>query len=142
MSPATQGDGFAEVTRGRKKRKSSNLPTLLSQSKTGSSEPPLGTPVQPKPSLKNKTPVILIGVDGKFKNWRTLMGELRQFHPSLDVSQIKELPKGDFLVIGDRCKTLSYYKANLNLRQLKVKMLRLVFLKPSKPTKHKPKVLQ
>ena len=30
-----------------------------------------------------------------------IMGELRQYHPSLKVSQIKELPKGDFLVIGD-----------------------------------------
>ena len=29
------------------------------------------------------------------------MGELRQYHPSLKVSQIKELPKDDFLVIGD-----------------------------------------
>ena len=29
------------------------------------------------------------------------MGELRQYHPSLKVSQIEELPKGDFPVIGD-----------------------------------------
>ena len=29
------------------------------------------------------------------------MGELRQYHPTLKVSQIKELPKGDYLVIGD-----------------------------------------
>ena len=29
------------------------------------------------------------------------MGELRQYHPSLKVSRIKELPKGDFLIIGD-----------------------------------------
>ena len=29
------------------------------------------------------------------------MGEVRQYHPSLKVSSIKELPKGDFLVIGD-----------------------------------------
>ena len=29
------------------------------------------------------------------------MGELRQYHPSLKVSQVKELPKGDLLVIGD-----------------------------------------
>ena len=29
------------------------------------------------------------------------MGELRQFHPSLKKSQIKELPKGDFFIIGD-----------------------------------------
>ena len=29
------------------------------------------------------------------------MGELRQYHPSLKVSNIKELPKGDFIVIRD-----------------------------------------
>ena len=29
------------------------------------------------------------------------MGELRQYHPNVKVSQIKELPNGDFLVIGD-----------------------------------------
>ena len=29
------------------------------------------------------------------------MGELRQFHPCLKISQIKELSKGDFLIIGD-----------------------------------------
>ena len=29
------------------------------------------------------------------------MGELKQFHPSLKISQIKELSKGDFLIIGD-----------------------------------------
>ena len=69
--------------------------------KPGSSEPPQGTPVRPKPSIKNLIPVILIGVDEKFKNWRKLMGEFRQFHPSLKISQIKKLPKGDFLVIGD-----------------------------------------
>ena len=101
MSSATQGDGFTEVTRGRKKRKASNSPTLPSQPKPGSSEPPLGTPVRPKPSIKNSIPVILSGVDEKFKHWRTLMGELRQYHPSLKISKIKELPKGDFVAIGD-----------------------------------------
>ena len=29
------------------------------------------------------------------------MGELRQFHPSLKVSQVKKLPKGDLLIIGN-----------------------------------------
>ena len=29
------------------------------------------------------------------------MGELRQFHHGLKISQIKELSKGDFLIIGD-----------------------------------------
>ena len=62
--------------------------------KPGFSEPPLGIPVRPKPSIKNSIPVILSGVNEKFKNWRKLMGELRQFHSSLKISQIKELPKG------------------------------------------------
>ena len=42
------------------------------------------------------------------------MGELRQFHPSLKISQIKELPKGDFLVIGDSVQDVIILKANLN----------------------------
>ena len=29
------------------------------------------------------------------------MNELRQYHPSLKASSIKELPKEDFIVIGD-----------------------------------------
>ena len=45
MSSATQGDRFTEVTRRRKKRKAMNSPTLPSQPKPGSFEPPLGTPV-------------------------------------------------------------------------------------------------
>ena len=93
---STQGEGFTEVTRGCKKCKASNSPTLPSQPKPGSSEPPLGTSERPKPNLKNKIPVILSCVDGKFKNWRSIMGEMRQCHPSLKVSQTKELPKGDF----------------------------------------------
>ena len=94
-------DGFTEVTRGRKKRKASNSPTLPNQPKPGSSKPLLGTPVRPKPSIKNSIPVILRGVDEKFKNWRPLMVELRQFHLSLKISQLKEVPKGEFVVIGD-----------------------------------------
>ena len=34
------------------------------------------------------------------------MGELRQCHPSLKVSSIKELPKGDFIVIGDSVQNM------------------------------------
>ena len=64
MSSTTQGDGFIEVTRGQKKRNASNSSMLPSQLRPGSSEPPLGTPVHPKPSLKNTIPVILSGVDG------------------------------------------------------------------------------
>ena len=75
------------------------LPTLQ---KTSSSEPPPGIPTCPKPAgIKNKIPVILSGIKEEHKAWRKLLGELRQFHPSLKTSQIKELPKGDFLIIGD-----------------------------------------
>ena len=101
MWSITQEDGVTEVTRGRKKRKASGSPTLPSQPEPGSSQPPLGTPVRLKPNLKNKILVILSGVDGKFKNCRSIMGKLRQYHPSLKVSPIKELPESDFLVIGD-----------------------------------------
>ena len=78
MSSANQGDGFTEVTRGSKKRKACTSPTLPSQSKPGSPEPPLGTPVLPKPYKKDTIPVIISGVDDKFKTWKKLMGELRQ----------------------------------------------------------------
>ena len=95
MSAISQEDEFTEVTRPRTKRKANSSPTLPSQPKPGSSEPTPGTPVRPRPSHKNKITVIISGVDEKFKNWRQLMGELRQYHPSLKVSSIKALPKGD-----------------------------------------------
>ena len=69
MSSVNQGDGFIEDTRGSKKRKASTSPTLPSQPKPGSSEPPLRTPVRPKPNRKNTIPVIISGADEKFKTW-------------------------------------------------------------------------
>ena len=70
MSSVNQGDGFIPVTHGSKKLKATNSPTLPSQSKPGSTEPLLGTPVRPKPYRKNTIPVISSGVDEKFKFWR------------------------------------------------------------------------
>ena len=102
MPSANQEDEFTEIARKGKKHKATSSPTLPTLQKTGSFEHPPETPVRPKPStIKNKIPVILSDIDGKFKTWRSVMGELRQYHPSLKVSQIKELPKGDLLVIGD-----------------------------------------
>ena len=89
---------------------------LPSQPKPCSSEQPLGTPVRHKPNLKNKIPVILSGVDGKLKNWRSIMGELRQYHPSLKASQIKELPKGDFLVIGDSVQDVVILRSETKMK--------------------------
>ena len=101
MTSVSKKDEFTEVTRKHKKRKASGSPTLPTLQKTGSFEMPLGTPSRPRLYPKNTIPVIISGVDPKLKNWRQLMGELRQYHPSLKVSNVKELPKGDFLIIGD-----------------------------------------
>ena len=102
MTSVSQEDEFTEVTHKRKKRKATSSPTLPTLQKTGSSELPPGTPTRSKPAtVKNNIPVILSGIKAEHKNWRKLLGELRQFHPGLKVSQIKELPKGDFLIIGD-----------------------------------------
>ena len=66
MSLVNQEDEFTEVTRKRKKRKATGSPTLPNLQKTGSSEPPPGTPTRPKPaSIKNKIPVIFLVVSRK-----------------------------------------------------------------------------
>ena len=102
MSSVNQEDEFTEVTRKRKKRKATSSPTLPTLQRTRSSEQPPETPVRPKPSsFRNTIPVILSGIDEKFKTWRSVMGDSRQHHPSLKISQVKELAKGDLLVVGD-----------------------------------------
>ena len=102
MQSLSQEDEFTAVNRKREKRKATSSPTFPTLQKTGSSEHPSETPVRPSPSItKNKIPVIISGIEKKFKTWRSVMGELRQFHPSLKVSQVKELSKGDLLIIGD-----------------------------------------
>ena len=69
MSSVNQEDEFVEVARSkRKKRKAISSPTLPTLQKTSSSEQPPETPVRPKPStLTNKIPVILSGIDNRFK---------------------------------------------------------------------------
>ena len=70
MSLVNQEDEFTEVTHKHKKRKATGSPTLPILQKTGSSEPPPGTPTRPKPaSIKNKIPVILSGIKEEHKNW-------------------------------------------------------------------------
>ena len=96
-----------EVALQRKKRKATSSPMLSTLQMTSSSEQPPETSVGPKPpTFVNK---ILSGIDKKFKTWRSVMGELRQYYPSLKVSQVKELPKGDLLVIGDTLICVQLY---------------------------------
>ena len=133
-------DEFTEVTRDRKKRKTLSSPTLPSQRKPGSSEPPLSSPVNPSSRLKNKIPVIIIGVDKKFKNWRQLLGELRQYHPSLRFNHIKELPKGDFLVIGDSVQDMIILESESKMKAALGQKVK-VSLKPFRLIKLIQKVL-
>ena len=95
MSSITQEDGFTEViARSVKPVAHLRFQASLSQAgKPGSSEPPLGTSVRPKPNLKNKILVILNGVDGKFKNWRSIMGELKQYYLPLKFLRSRNYPK-------------------------------------------------
>ena len=101
MTSINQEDEFTEVARKCKKCRAISSPMLPALQKTGSSEPPPVTPAHLESSYKNKIPVIISGVDKKFQNWRQIMGELRQYHPSLKVSSINKLPKGDFIIISD-----------------------------------------
>ena len=99
MSSVSREDEVTEVHRKRKKRKALGSPTLPTLQEARSPEQPPVTPVRPKSSrIPNKIPVIVSGFDSQFKSWRNVMGELRQHHPSLKVSQVKELPKGDLLI--------------------------------------------
>ena len=104
MSSVDNQEGeFTEVHRKRKKRKTSSSPTLPSTlQRTRPSEPPPETLTRPKTSTyKNQIPVILSGIDAKYQTWRQVMGELRQHHPSLKISKVKALAKGDLFVVGD-----------------------------------------
>ena len=101
MTSVNKEDEFTKVARKHKKRKAISSPTFPALQKPSSSQPPPVTPVRPKSSYRNTILVIISGIDQKFQHWRQIMGELRQYHPSLKVSSIKELPKGDFLIIGD-----------------------------------------
>ena len=73
-----------------KKRKASESPSL----------PPASQPTTPPTSYKNKTPLIATGIDPKFKTPIQIMSELRQYHPSLRVFQIRQSSKG-WIFIGD-----------------------------------------
>ena len=56
------------------------------------------------------------------------MGELRQFHPSLRISQIKELPKGDFLIIGDSVQDLIILQSESKMKAAQGKNVTVISL--------------
>ena len=94
MTSVNQEDEFTEVARKRKKRKATSSPMLPTLQKTSSSEQASETLVRPKPpTFVNKIPVILSDIDKKFKTWRSVMGELRQYDPSSKFHMLKNYQK-------------------------------------------------
>ena len=53
------------------------------------------------------------------------MGELRQYHPSLKVSQIKELPKIDLLVIVDSMQDIIILQSKTKMKTALVKNVKV-----------------
>ena len=141
MSTVDQEDEFAAVTRKRKKRKASGSPTLPTLQKTGSSELSPETPVRPRPSHKNTIPVIISGVDDKIKRCRQLMGELRQYHSGLKVSSIKDLLKGEFVIICDSLQDVLILQSETKMKAALGQKVKISLLKAFQTNKVSTKSL-
>ena len=90
-----------------KKRKASGSPSL----------PPASQPTTPPTSYKNRTPLIATGIDPKFKTQIQIMSELRQYHPSLRVFQIRQSSKG-WIFIGDTPKDFAILQSETKMKQV------------------------
>ena len=89
-----------------KKRKASGSPSL----------PPASQPTTSPSTYKNKTPLIATGIDPKFKTPIQIMSELRQYHPSLRVLQIKQTKNG-WAFIGDTPKDFNILQSKAKMKQ-------------------------
>ena len=70
------------------------------------SRPPASQPATPPSTYKNRTPLIAKGIDPKFNTSIGIMSELRQYHPSLRIFQIKQPQKG-WIFVGETPKDFS-----------------------------------
>ena len=144
MSSASQEGEFTEVHRKRKKRKTKSSPALPPSTlqRTRPSELPPETPTRPKTTTyKNHIPVILSNIDQKFQTWRQVMGELRQHHPSLRISKVKALQKGDLLVVGDSPQDAVILQSESKMKAALGKNVRVSLPKAYQLTKQKNKCL-
>ena len=144
MSSDNQEGEFTEVHHKRKKRKTASSPMLPPSTlqRTRSSEPPPETPTRPKTStLKNQIPVILSNIDKKFQTWRQVMGELKQHHPSLRISKVKALQKGDLLVVGDSPQDAVILQSESKMKTALGKNVRVSLPKAYQITKQQNKCL-
>ena len=90
-----------------KKRKASGSPFL----------PPASQPTTPPSSYKNRTPLIETGIDPKFNTPIWVMSELRQYHLSLGVFQIKQSQKG-WIFIEDTPKDFAILQSETKMKQV------------------------
>ena len=90
-----------------KTRKASGSPSL----------PPASQPTTPPSNYKNKTPLIATGIDPKYNTPIKIMRELRQYHPSLRVLQIKQTKNG-WIFIGDTPKDFSILQSEAKVKQV------------------------
>ena len=143
MTSDNQEGEFTEVHRKHKKRKTASSPTLPpTLQRTRSSELPPETPTRPKTSTyKNQIPVILSNIDEKFQTWRQVMGELRQHHPSLRISKVKALQKGDLLVVGDSPRDAVILQSEPKMKAALGKNVRVSLPKAYQTTKQKTHAL-
>ena len=85
-----------------------------------SSLPPASQPTTPPSNYKNKTPLI----DPRFNTPIKIMSELRQYHPSFRVLQIKQAKNG-WIFKGDTPKDFAILQSEPKMQQVfrkKVKM--------------------
>ena len=143
MSSANQEGEFTEVHRKCKKRKTSSSPTLPSTlQRIRPSELPPETRTRHKTTTyKNQIPVILSNIDEKFQTWRQVMGELRPHHPSLRISKVKALQKGDLLVVGDSPQDAVILQSESKMKAALGKNVRVSLPKAYQITKQKNKYL-
>ena len=55
-------------------------------------------------SVHNLVPIIISGVDRKFKTTLLVTSELKQYHPSFNCTRVKLFKNENFLIVGDTPK--------------------------------------
>ena len=68
-------------------------------------------------SYKNRTPLIVEGIDPKYNTQLRIMSELRQYHPSLRVFQFKQSQNG-CIFIGDTPKDFAILQSEPKMQQV------------------------
>ena len=90
-----------------KKRKALGSPSL----------PPASQSTMTPTGYKNRTPLIVKGIDPKYNTQLRIMSELRQYHPSLRVFQLKQ-SKNSWIFIGDTPKDFTILQSESKMQQV------------------------